>query len=539
MAAKEAEDLELLEYQESRPQKRRAKGGGETSQAKKRMVASRDQSSDSNSVIDEEPNSPPEDSYVEASLDQESMLAELNRQIEEHKKELSEMQKTIGNDEDEPYSPSHADSPTPEGEQLKLDTSKISIPANLQEILDNIKEKEAEIKQKEQEIKRRLSLTSDPIVMNYGKYQAYEKKKEKIATSPGKDVDLRPLLHTKSNKDSKTDTDLRVLKATTEEKKSEKVESVTKQEEDVDLRIRDPRLARAQAQASAAAAATTTAAPASSTTDNSEKGKTLSKMTDEELLAKALEMEDSSSSSRQAVPEAGAESQFHPVIPVPPPFIPPAMPAGFAPPGGPIVGPDPRTGPMPPPMPPGPPPFMGSVSLPSMDMYGSQGSRIPGPHGPPNFAGHVPPGAGPAPHASGGFSGPPGPQRQNYPGPAWEGGQGYSGRGWGPEYRDRDRDRDWDRDRDRDWDRNRDWDRDRDWDRERKWDWNRERERDWEMRHGRDKGHSRYKYKGKRNEGKGKGRDRNKDKPEKEKEAPPPKESEGSGDDESFHEIDY
>lgn len=513
MAAKEAEDFslenDLLGYKEPRPLKRRAKNGGESSQSKKR----RDQSSVSNSPsIEEEPKSPPEDSYVEASLDQESMLAELNRQIEEHKKELSEMQKTIGNDEDEPYSPSHADeSPTNDGEQLKLDTSKISIPSNLQEILDNIRDKEAEIKQKEQEIKRRLSLTSDPIVMNYGKYQTFEKKKVKEATTSGKDVDLRPLLQTQSkpNKEAKTDTDLRVLKAATEETQSNKGESVTKQEEDVDLRIRDPRLARAQA------AAASTAAAAPPPTENSEKGKTLSKMTDEELLAKALEMEDSESSSRQTVPEGGVESQFHPVMPVPPPFITPGIPGGFIPPGGPMVGPDPMAGPMPPPpMPPVPPPFMGSIGLPSVDMYGPESSRLGGPHGLQGYGG---PDAGT--HGSSGYSGS---SRQRYPNQAWESGQEYSGRGWAHGYpdRDRDRERDWARDRDRDW--NREWDRDR------------ERDRDRDMHSSRDSGHSRYQYKGRRHDRKG-GRRRDK----RDKEKATAKEVEGNDDDGPYPEIDY
>lgn len=480
----------------------------EGSQSKKR----RDQSSVSSSPsIGDEPKSPPEDSYVEASLDQESMLAELNRQIEEHKKELSEMQKTIGNDEDEPYSPSHADeSPSNEGEQLKLDTSKISIPSNLQEILDNIRDKEAEIKQKEQEIKRRLSLTSDPIVMNYGKYQTYEKKKVKESTTSGKDVDLRPLLQTqtKPNKETKTDIDLRVLKATTEETKANNSEPVTKQEEDVDLRIRDPRLARAQA--AAVAASTGAAAPS---TENSEKGKTLSKMTDEELLAKALEMEDTESSSRQAIPEGGVESQFHPVMPVPPPFIAPGIPGGFIPPGGPMVGSETMAGPMPPPpMPPVPPPFMGPIGLP-VDMYRPESSRLGGPQGVPGYGS---PDAGT--HGSSGYSGASGSSRQRYPNQAWEAGQDYSSRGWGHGYPDRDRDRERDWARDRDW--NRDWDRDR------------ERDRDREMHSSRDPGHSRYQYKGRRHDRKG-GRRREK----RDKEKGVAKEPEE--DDVSYPEIDY
>lgn len=498
LAAKEAEDFNLendfLGYKESRSLKRRAKNAGESSQSKKR----RDQSSVSSSPsIGEEPKSPPEDSYVEASLDQESMLAELNRQIEEHKKELSEMQKTIGNDEDEPYSPSHADeSPNNEGEQLKLDTSKISIPSNLQEILDNIRDKEAEIKQKEQEIKRRLSLTSDPIVMNYGKYQTYEKKKVKEATTSGKDVDLRPLLQTqtKPNKETKTDTDLRVLKATTEETKTNNTEPVTKQEEDVDLRIRDPRLARAQA----AAASTAAAVPS---TENLEKGKTLSKMTDEELLAKALEMEDSESSSRQVVPEGGVESQFHPVMPVPPPFIAPGIPGAFIPPGGPMVGSEAMSGPMPPPpMPPVPPPFMGPIGLPPVDIYRPESSRLGGPQGLPGYGS---PDAGT--HGS---------SRQRYPNQAWEAGQDYSSRGWGHGYPDRDRERE------RDWARDRDWNRDR------------ERDRDREMHSSRDPGHSRYQYKGRRHDRKG---GRRRDKRDKEKGVT----KEPEDDDASYPEIDY
>ncbi|XP_069159094.1 PHD finger protein 3 isoform X1 [Procambarus clarkii] len=444
------------------------------------------------SCINEEPNSPIEETFVEASLDQESMLAELNRQIEEHKKELSEMQKTIGNEDEEPYSPSCAQNlPSSGSEQLKLDTSKISIPSNLQEILDNIKQKEVEIKQKEQEIKRRLSLSSDPIVMNYGKYQDSDNKKtgDSIVTGAKADVDLRPLLQSKSSKDHKSDVDLRILKNTDDNNENfgNRVDSGLKADEDTDLRIRDPRLVRAQAAASL------------------EKSKALSKMSDEELLAKASEMEENENINKPHS-EIGAESLYHPVQPS---FMQAGLASSYMPQGGPVVLPSH------PPSISGHSGYIGAMGPPQpIDLYGSQPGRLPGPerHVPPAPLDHLdsidhsgaqlPPPSYIGPHSSLGphgpsrYSGAHGPARR-FPGSGWEGGKSYNNRGWGHHYN---KSRDRDRERDRDWERGRDWERDREWD------------RDWRSRASRDKGHSKFPHTGKkRREGKTDSHERNRD----------------------------
>ncbi|XP_071520368.1 uncharacterized protein [Panulirus ornatus] len=530
--------------------KRQARDSSENIQTKKCRINLLDHApAAESSYLNEEPSSPPEESFVEASLDQESMLAELNRQIEEHKKELSEMQKTIGNEEEEPYSPSRAHSPPPSGgEQFKLDTSKISIPSNLQEILDNIKQKEAEIKQKEQEIKRRLSLTTDPIVMNYGKYQEFEREKNKdsIASTGKGDVDLRPLLQ-KCNKDNKTDVDLRVLKNTNDkEKPSSELDSTLNTDEDIDLRIRDPRLSRAQAAA---------------TMEAVEKGKILSKMSDEELVAKALEMEDndksSGSSNKQSHSEIGAESLYQPVQP---PFVQSGLTPGYMPHGGHLMLPDGMTcslGPSQPSGITGHTPYISSVGPQQpLDLYGPQGGRLQGParhsgphgpadhsdphdplghsglHGPPNHSGpHGPLGhsgphghsgySGPhgppshsGPHGPPSYSGPHGPLRPRYSDSVWEGGKNYSGRGWGHHYnkpRDRDRERD--------------------------------RERDWYKRTSRDRGRSKFQYMSRnRREGRNSGHDRNRDNQyheRHERDRDLPYDDHESGRDSPYPEIDY
>lgn len=529
--------------------KRQARDTSENNQTKKCRINLLDHSSTAeSSYINEEPSSPPEEIFVEASLDQESMLAELNRQIEEHKKELSEMQKTIGNEEEEPYSPSRAHSPPPPGgEQFKLDTSKINIPSNLQEILDNIRQKEAEIKQKEQEIKRRLSLTTDPIVMNYAKYQEFDREKSRgtIASTGKGDVDLRPLLQ-KCNKDNKTDIDLRVLKNTNKEKPSNEVDSTLNTDEDIDLRIRDPRLTRAQ--------------PAA-TLEAVEKGKTLSKMSDEELVAKALEMEDngksSGSSNKKSHSEIGAESLYQPVQP---PFVQSSLTSGYMPHGGPLMLPDGITcslGPSQPPGITGHTPYISSVGPQQpLELYGPQGGGLQGPtrhagplgptdhsdphdplshsslHGPPDHSSTLGPLGHSGPHGPSGYSGPHGPPSHtgphgppNYSGPhghvrprysdnVWEGGKNFSGRGWGHQYnkpRDRDRERD--------------------------------RERDWYNRTGRDRGRSKFQYMGRnRREGRNGGHERSRDNlyhERRERERDPPYDEHESGRDSPYPEIDY
>ncbi|XP_042230238.1 uncharacterized protein DDB_G0284459-like [Homarus americanus] len=546
-----------VEFLDSGSLKRPATDSSEVIRPKKRHISSTSDSSVATSpFLTEEPNSPPEEIFVEASLDQESMLAELNRQIEEHKKELSEMQKTIGNEEEEPYSPSHGHSPPPPGgEQFKLDTSKISIPSNLQEILDNIRQKEVEIKQKEQEIKRRLSLTSDPIVMIYGKYQEFEKKKkigDSITTASKADIDLRPLLQNKLNKDKKTDVDLRVLKKTDEnkEKLGSKVDSCVKTDEDTDLRIRDPRLARAQ------------------TTAVVEKGKTLSKMSDEELLAKVSEMEDGDKISGQCHSETGAESLYQPAQP---PFMQSGLAGGYLLQGGATMVPDGlacSVGPSQPPGMSGHMTYIGAMGPPQpVDMYGPplggrlQGSaRHAGSHGPPdhtNSSGHSgtqghsgysgPPGphgpqshsgphgshgpqshSGPhGPHGPQSHSGPHGPpsyasphglMRPRYSDSGWEGGKSYNSRDWGHHY-SKSRDRDRDRDRERDW------------------------EREWHPRTGRDKGHSKFHHMGrKRYEGRISGRERSRDNfyhDKHDRDRDHPYEDHESGKDSPYPEIDY
>ncbi|XP_066983453.1 death-inducer obliterator 1 isoform X3 [Macrobrachium rosenbergii] len=358
--------------------KRQSKSQSDLDQPKKRM--SLDRRLQEVVDISTEPKSPAEFSFADGTLDQESMLAELNRQIEVHKKELSEMQKTVLNEEEEPYSPSMSNSASPGEEPLKLDTSKINIPSNLQEILNNIKEKELEIKNKEQEIKRRLSLAADPIVMNYAKLQDAEEKSSSGEKVPPSDVDLRPVLQLKPKEvERKEDVDLRILHGR-DPKEHSATSDVFGKSDDTDLRVRDPRLARAHAAAVMEAI---------------EKGKTLGTLTDEELLAKALEMEGKENSNKQAQMNTEIEPMFQPVPP--PPFM-AAGPSGYIPPPGHMV-PPPNT--MPCPQPPGMVgmPFMNQVAQPTqpIGLYGPGGGRdqgvqgpscIPGPQHEPSQMGH-------------------------------------------------------------------------------------------------------------------------------------------------------
>ncbi|XP_068211222.1 death-inducer obliterator 1-like isoform X2 [Palaemon carinicauda] len=344
--------------------KRQSKGLSDFDQPKKRM--SLDRRLQEVVDISTEPKSPAEFSFADGTLDQESMLAELNRQIEVHKKELSEMQKTVLNEEEEPYSPSMSNSASPGEEPLKLDTSKINIPSNLQEILNNIKEKELEIKNKELEIKRRLSLAADPIVMNYAKFQDAEAKSSSASKVPPSDVDLRPVLqHKPKEVEHKEDVDLRILHGRDPKNLAGNTDMFGKSD-DTDLRVRDPRLARAHAAAVMEAI---------------EKGKTLGTLTDEELLAKALEMEGKENSNKQAQMGAEMEPVFQPVPP--PPFMAAAGPSGYMPPPGSLVPPH---NPMPCPQPPGMVgmQFMNQVAQPPqpMGIYGPGGGRDQGIQGP-------------------------------------------------------------------------------------------------------------------------------------------------------------
>ncbi|KAA0186606.1 hypothetical protein HAZT_HAZT004743 [Hyalella azteca] len=103
---------------------------------------------------------------TERSKEQESMLAELNRQIEQHKKELSAMHESISQKDKVVIAASRKETVLDEHDKndsdknkkkdpVKLDTSKINIPDNLHMILEGIKRKEEEIKQKQDEIVRR------------------------------------------------------------------------------------------------------------------------------------------------------------------------------------------------------------------------------------------------------------------------------------------------------------------------------------------------------------------------------------------------
>ena len=110
------------------------------------------------------------------STEQETMLAELNRQIEQHKKELDEMQKKadvkVAQQEDEeedlqvvtiedsPEKVSDSDSPQ-ESSKPPKSGGKIALPDNLRIMLDNIRKKEQEIKEKEEEIVRRTNEAMD------------------------------------------------------------------------------------------------------------------------------------------------------------------------------------------------------------------------------------------------------------------------------------------------------------------------------------------------------------------------------------------
>ncbi|KAB7504352.1 PHD finger protein 3 [Armadillidium nasatum] len=211
-----------------------------------------------------------------AKSERESMLAELNRQIERDRKELSEMQKradkkmeenekkleekedntiTIIDDNDQDSEVTSSDVGGPEGSQetfgnAPLDTSKINIPSNLHEILASIKEKEKAIAEKENEIKRRLNMpeeTSDSL------------------SSSSKDVDLRLLLGTGK------DQDLRVFTSTG---------VPPGQSGDQDFRSREPRDPRIPRDNGVGALP-------------SEKGgqSSLSSLSDADLVAKAVEME--------------------------------------------------------------------------------------------------------------------------------------------------------------------------------------------------------------------------------------------------------
>ena len=111
------------------------------------------------------------------STEQETMLAELNRQIEQHKKELDEMQKKadvkvaqqeedeeedlqVVTIEDSPVKVSDSDSPQ-ESSKPPKSGGKIALPDNLRIMLDNIRKKEQEIKEKEEEIVRRTNEAMD------------------------------------------------------------------------------------------------------------------------------------------------------------------------------------------------------------------------------------------------------------------------------------------------------------------------------------------------------------------------------------------
>ena len=180
-----------------------------------------------------------------------ALLAELNRQIERDRKELSEMQKKVEVDDQ---------SPTSDTEDQPLTLDKISLPSNLQEILDSIQKKEEEIKDKEDEIKRRMNL--GPAVL------------------PSKDIDLR-LLQNAPPPASK-DQDMRVT-----------VEPV-----------KDPRIKE---------------------TDKEDQKTSLSKMSDADLLAKAMEMESSPTPAEPKLPFVPPGGNF-----IPPPMPPPVnMDPGF------------------------------------------------------------------------------------------------------------------------------------------------------------------------------------------------------------------
>ena len=102
---------------------------------------------------------------VDLSAEQESMLAELNKQVDRGKKELAVMKSSMKEHKETLSSAqSHSESSVDKQETANKDTApsigSIALPTNLQAILDNIKKKEEEIQEKEEEILKRKTAAS-------------------------------------------------------------------------------------------------------------------------------------------------------------------------------------------------------------------------------------------------------------------------------------------------------------------------------------------------------------------------------------------
>ena len=305
-------------------------------------------------------------------FDSPSSIAE-NSQNEQETIELSDGDKSPDKDgEFEAYSPSRPCSTLllSMNESLKaVDTSKISLPSNLQEILNKINSKDSPREISEEAMKA----SSNEMINSI------------------RDMDLRPYLH--QDIDPSKDEDLRLLNKPVEIP----VESFG--ESDRDLRMRDPRLSRASG-------------------DDDEFVDP--EMSEAEFRAKKLAME--TSSQHRMMPMPPGDPSYLP--PPPPPMSQNFMPMGpQIPPGvnyGPPIGPHDHHMPG---------PHMQHMQGP----HPSENRHVPGYHGPPDRhipRPHGPEGNIPGPHGPPHMPGPPGshgPPNRYMQGPSHGGNEQYHG----------------------------------------------------------------------------------------------------------------